>query len=795
MPGWYIHMEAAKQAIDRLQKGDVPADFPGGPDAAKELGRIAHKWRNYLALGSIGPDFFYLLPDFKPPLGNVIMIIVTQYFADQNQQPWADFEKAWEKYAQPAISGLGAILGQVDGGLIQEMGQAFQNLGNAMMLWLVGLVANLYDWFGVFGSGVPQGFSEKAFYWSDMFHYRKTYQFAHKLFSNAQTEQQKAFALGWITHCATDVTGHPFVNEKVGGPWRLHWQRHHLVENHMDARVYDTQHNGLEPYGELDTSCLHFRLAFRHRNDGDYATPDGQGHDDAPAYDYFAGFPPYDTGDSATADISRSSFFDLDSGDPGSGLPGQLSANLCDFLIKTINDVYPDPAPNGQGLEAPQILRCTNSEFHDKDSGRPSPEALINTFQVLYAYLKFTSTSGYSPAPPSPPPVFNDHSPPSFPNIFDDKARGSDPHHDAFQDFLDLLFAIFAVFVWLVELGVWLFTLPASVMADLLTYGPRLLLYELAVNPLYSLYLAARKPLVMGGFLYPKHDEISPGLFQLGVPPNISASDLAKALESPTAKWPPPILTSEPSGRQATSDTPSAYEVDVEYPRATILDKVSLIATALDHIIHPYCNGPTQPSEFLKPWGYPDANRAGVHNGVEGSMGEVLAGGGGTHPGPWFQGQSAEVLMNTSPGNSAARKEFEQAQSPEASETAADTHFPTGEHLGDPVDYSVYLMGKLANSDPNCPLPDFNLDSDRGYAYHTWDWDRIPLDPTHPPDKPLGFSGCSPAVDFTNLRPCTVPEGYCVTGAPPYDSTRNLDIHFEEKGPNKVCKPAPPPIG
>jgi hypothetical protein len=65
MPGWYVHMETAKQMVDRLRAGDVPPDFPGGPQAASQLGEIAHTWRNYLAVGALGPDLFFLLPDFK----------------------------------------------------------------------------------------------------------------------------------------------------------------------------------------------------------------------------------------------------------------------------------------------------------------------------------------------------------------------------------------------------------------------------------------------------------------------------------------------------------------------------------------------------------------------------------------------------------------------------------------------------------------------------------------------------------------------------------------------------------
>ena len=45
MPGWYIHMEAAKKAVDRLRAGDVPPDFPGGAAEDQQLGEIAYKWR------------------------------------------------------------------------------------------------------------------------------------------------------------------------------------------------------------------------------------------------------------------------------------------------------------------------------------------------------------------------------------------------------------------------------------------------------------------------------------------------------------------------------------------------------------------------------------------------------------------------------------------------------------------------------------------------------------------------------------------------------------------------------
>ena len=50
----------------------------------------------------------------------------------------------------------------------------------------------------------------------------------------------------------------------------------------MDSENYGARHGG-SLYAEYGTSALHFRLAFRHREDAPY-----NGRDDAPAYDSMA---------------------------------------------------------------------------------------------------------------------------------------------------------------------------------------------------------------------------------------------------------------------------------------------------------------------------------------------------------------------------------------------------------------------------------------------------------------------------------------------------------------------------
>ncbi|MGW3117544.1 hypothetical protein ACWDBW_10385 [Streptomyces sp. NPDC001107] len=41
---------------------------------------------------------------------------------------------------------------------------------SAVMSSFKGLLADMGDWFGVLTSGVPQGYGDNAFYWSDAFH-------------------------------------------------------------------------------------------------------------------------------------------------------------------------------------------------------------------------------------------------------------------------------------------------------------------------------------------------------------------------------------------------------------------------------------------------------------------------------------------------------------------------------------------------------------------------------------------------------------------------------------------------
>ena len=765
MPGWYVHMEAAKQSVERLRGGEVPPDFPAGVDAVA-LGDVAHKWRNYLALGAVGPDIAALFPDFRPPTGSVIANVLEWYL-----EVWdvidARFLEPWDKYAAPSLSGFGPILDSFTGGTLHEIGLALQNLSASIKGALVDMLARSDDWFSKLQSGVPQGVEESLFTWFDMFHYRRTSAFTQALFRNAaahptKSEQLTAFAVGWASHCATDIVGHSYVNSKCGGPYRLHWQRHHLIENHMDATVYDSDHHGEEPYGEYATSALHFRLAFRRRDDAPY-----NGAEDAPAYDYFDGDagPPYDPSDTPSANQSREALWDLST--------GQLPKELSDFLVATIREVYCDGVATA---DTPQVLTDVRGDFHAGSTGAPNATVLENTFEVLYTYFQRSSTKGYSPRRPTAPPLLHEHPlphPPGFEDpVEDDPARGGDV--DADDDdltLMDILAAVVGVVAYIADLALWLISLPVSAAASLLTYPVRLLLYQFAVVPLYSLHIAARRPLVMAGFIIPKPEEIESGLVELGRSVDPTIAGLAQALASPTGASSPVLVFDEPSGRASAN---SAFGADRAYPRQVVTDPPAVINQISGRAgkVTP-CTDEEKPSEFLRPWLYPKRDNGGDTVGWEPPL---------SHPGPFVLGDLPTKLMGQAPGSAAARKAFEGARTPAESEQVADRHMRKNEHLGDAVEYGVYLIGRLSGGDA---VPDFNLDADRGYGYHAWEWDRRPGSLV----KPAIRSTTPEKYHF--LRPCTVPEGYC-QDAPhdvAYNPNTHLALHYDPDTAPDGCSP------
>lgn len=737
MPAWYVHMQAAAETVERLKVAQASGSQLTKAQA-DALFKAAHDNRNYLAVGALGPDLFFLLPDFKGDQGKglleLIDLVLTAWkLVDEN------FVEQWETWMSPVMDEQNKLANAITGGMLDEVGQVLSLLSGSFTNIAAGIGLQMKDVFGIMSSGTQTGYEDTAFFWSDMFHYRKTYQFARQLYANAlkadvdikhggtssvakpakepsRVPKQQAFALGWISHCATDVAAHPFTNAKCGGPYRTHWQRHHVIENHMDGWIYGKDHPPGN-YDSLDTAALHFRMSFQKSK----TSPDPTMPDDEPLFDYFPQmftFEAYPEGESAKEYKARKDLFDKDT-EP-------LPEHICELLLKTMQDVYTGPAD----MAGPRVLLWDQGQ-HAGVGGRPTVKVLQNTFELAYAYAKFTSSSGLAPRKPMPPPVIGDHDLPHPPGL---PADGMPDMSNARPlTILDILLAVIAFSLWFLELLVWIATVLPSIIAELATWPLRMLLYTLLVAPAWDLYMLCRLPLVMEGFLGPKPSEISKGLIKLGADEKGAIAQLRADLDAPSGVA--SLLDfAEPSGLDMqTRGAPSGYGLDPAFPRAMVTDKDP-----------PFWNGaaidsPMVYSEFVAPWRYPAHNLAGMRNGWEAPR---------THVGPFLQGDDARILMGKIKGSDAARKRFESAKTPAETEAvSAELLAVAGENLGDPVHYGTYLMSWLTGTwkgkeyiarDRKRPIPDFNLDADRGYAYQCWDYTRhassVPKSPVVPLD-------------------------------------------------------------
>ena len=711
MPGWYIHMDVARKALDILETNDGARRLfaEPGPSPA-ELTELAHKHPAYAALGAIGPDIFFLLPDFKPPLGQMLWGA-----ADLVKDI---YEKWDENVLGPCQDQLGPIamnqsneLDGVSGGLIGQLSDIASSATSFLLEAMQLVLIRQYDVFSLLGSGVPQGYDEQTFFWSDMLHYRKTYEFAAHLWKKAtdqvnnesdperQAELQRlqAFALGWMSHLAADVTGHSFVNEKAGGPYRLHWQRHHLVENHMDSKVYDTENGTGSTYQMLSCAALHLWLAFN---------PDGSSR--VNFFDSQPG-PNYSVDPNTGGVLNRRHNWDVDS---------DLPKDLANFLAEGLKEVYNaeftgsadphamDPSatdlPEGQCAAHPTIIE----DYSPGSEGYASAENIRTTYWWLYHYVKLTTTDYFSMLRPEQPSVFEIPEPPSPPGAGVADVGPGAHDHNAWHNFLEIFLAIFAWIFYLGQVVIYLISLIPAIIASGISYPVRDLLYVHVELPLYNAWAALHWYLAMTGFVYPMQQEINDGMVTLGLGIGDVWGSVQAALDDLDGGLHiPPMTMTEPSGSAGSQNFP----IDV------VLDPPGTLSAEIDtHLRHIICGATETPSEFMRPWLWPDVDNDGHRVPREQPLSQA---------GPYRTGQDVTDLMGNVAGDARARKDFESSGSEAETIRIAQTGLPLGKHLGDPIDYTCYVIAKLTRNDLQNPA-NFNLDSDRGYGYLCWDWVR-----------------------------------------------------------------------
>ena len=510
MPGPYIHMSAMRAATEALNKGPfVPTKSKRiniewtGADT-RQLGQLMKDHPNFASFGAIGPDLFFFLPDFRDqgPLQLSSVLVAVLRFLEDLYKKLDPYISKYEKYLGPISENMGEEISRLTGGLSEVVSNVAGELASILITALEDFVTQQGDIFELFSLGLNVGYDEQSFMWSDMLHYRQTGRFVRALWKQAvavkepdEREHAQAYVLGYLTHLATDVTGHALVNSISGGPFRLHWQRHHLVENHMDA--FWCKADPLRPghgdqYPQLTESALYYDIAFAE----DSADPVQR--------------PAYPTGGTLRENYRRRRLLDLDS-----ALPSPLN----DVIINAMIDVF------YQDGKHPAILR-------DND-GRPSSQLVDETYDLLFRFLKLTTLDGFSHERPKPQEVWPNLDFPVFSDPSEDAPGGGGDDDDDgnwWDDVLDFILSVVKVILYGLQVALWFGSLPWALLTDVITFPLRTGLYYALELPLFNMLKAFRSVLVMTGYFAPMDDEIAVGLIYVGTPDAKTFHDVMVAI-------------------------------------------------------------------------------------------------------------------------------------------------------------------------------------------------------------------------------------------------------------------------
>lgn len=248
MPKWGVHNIVLSEATGAL--------LTTGNEAGQQAASDMFFEREAAMLGAVGPDLFFFAPDYEVvdklfTLYKNVEEVVDLY--NEVVQPIRDVRDAVVEPVEDAVETLAPST--VD--LIRQAVERIKDTADLFQSTLqTGLFAGVItgvnvvtdaagvsrasaQFFDAFLPPIQHNEPESSWYWFDMLHYRRTGQFGRNLVDIARTgtQAQRAYAFGYLSHITTDLVGHAFVNQIVSGPYRLHPQRHVVVENFMDTRA------------------------------------------------------------------------------------------------------------------------------------------------------------------------------------------------------------------------------------------------------------------------------------------------------------------------------------------------------------------------------------------------------------------------------------------------------------------------------------------------------------------------------------------------------------------------------
>src|SRR5215831_4457890 len=193
MPGPAIHISVMRHVAKALAEagyrpqGSERVDPRWTGANTTGLGRIMSEHDNFAAMGALGPDIFFFLPDFRDEGGisvsNVLIFILD--FLEGLYDAIDPYISKWEHYLGPISEDTAEEMSRLTGGLSETVGDISGELSGILVTALEDFVVQQEDWWSFFSLGLNKGYDEKAYFWSDMLHYRDTGQFARAIWKNA----------------------------------------------------------------------------------------------------------------------------------------------------------------------------------------------------------------------------------------------------------------------------------------------------------------------------------------------------------------------------------------------------------------------------------------------------------------------------------------------------------------------------------------------------------------------------------------------------------------------------------
>lgn len=248
MSGPAIHHIIAKEVVKSLKvKGD--------PSLHPFLNKLENEFSSAYYLGAQGPDFlFFNTKDVDPILKKFVdsYLDITDFLEDMKEEILnvipQELKDAVDKLEEvyDNIQERSSTLTEISQ-LLTEVKNLINLLKNTVTTKLEQFITDNLEIFEWLKNPIQDGQDFKDWWWFDTLHYRRTGQYAQKLLEDSTPgTMEHAYALGYLTHYATDIVGHPFVNIVSGGPYRTHSKRHKLIENHHDVMAYKNFTGGNE---------------------------------------------------------------------------------------------------------------------------------------------------------------------------------------------------------------------------------------------------------------------------------------------------------------------------------------------------------------------------------------------------------------------------------------------------------------------------------------------------------------------------------------------------------------------